>query len=67
MDRTRNATFLEDSLQCGKQTFPPIGPWELVRYLKTLNFFIPGFFDYVFEIKFVFMFKFLGMLGFVDY
>jgi hypothetical protein len=66
VDRTGNATFLEDILQCGKQAFPPIGPWELVRYLKLVTFFILGLFDYVFEIKLVLMFKFLGMLIFVD-
>lgn len=57
---------LEDILKCGKQTFPPIGPWELVSYLKPLGSFILGLFDYAFEIKLVFMIKFLGMLGFAD-
>ena len=66
VDRTRNATFLEDILKCGKQTFPPIGPWELVSYLKPVSCFILGLFDYAFEIKLVFMIKFLGMLGFAD-
>jgi len=47
--------FLEESLQCGKQAFPPIGQWELVRYLKPVDFFILGLFGYVFEIQLIFL------------
>jgi len=58
--------FLEESLQCGKQAFPPIEQWELVTCLKPVNFFILRLFDYVFETKLIFMIKFFGKLGLVD-
>lgn len=55
MDRTENATFLEDSVQRRKQSFPPIGPWENAMYLKSVNLFILGLFDGAFENELVFM------------